>query len=111
MLLALMAAFQSTVRTAVRGYHVYREVWVRTIDEEFDCWQEAANREDRHAVAVYGGIHAEGYMHVQGLDTFFVKFRMYPSRSRSTTVEPRVDNQKFVTISIHLNRSFSPDRL
>ena len=48
-----MAAFQLTVWTAVCGYHVYREVWVPTVDEEFDCRQEADNREDKYAVAIY----------------------------------------------------------
>ena len=49
-----MAAFQLTVQTAVRGYYVYREVRVPIVDEEFDCQQEADNREDRYAVAVNG---------------------------------------------------------
>ena len=48
-----MAALQLTVQKAVRGYHVYKEVMVPTVDKEFDCWQEADNREDRYAVAVY----------------------------------------------------------
>ena len=30
-----MAAFELTVRTAVRGYHVYKEVWAPAIGEEF----------------------------------------------------------------------------
>ena len=49
-----MPAFQLTMRAAVQGYHVYREVWVPTVDKELDCQQEADNREDRYAVAVYG---------------------------------------------------------
>ena len=49
-----MAAFELKVRTAVRGYHVYREIWMSTIGDEFDCQQEPNNDEDRYAVAVYG---------------------------------------------------------
>ena len=49
-----MATFQLTVRTAVRGYNVYREVWVPLVDEEFDCRQDADNKEDRYVKAVYG---------------------------------------------------------
>ena len=51
------------MRTAVRGYHVYGEVLVLTIDEEFDCRQEADNREDRYAVAVYGDTQSSTCMY------------------------------------------------
>ena len=50
-----MAAFELTIRTAVRGYHVYKDSWTPTIGEEFVCRQERRNVHDRHAVAVYGG--------------------------------------------------------
>ena len=30
-----------------------KSVFRQLIDEQFDCWQEADNREDRYAVAVY----------------------------------------------------------
>ena len=52
-----MAAFQLIMRTTVQGYHVYKEVWVPKVDEEFDCWQEADNR---YAVAVYGDTQSSG---------------------------------------------------
>ena len=58
-----MAAFHLTLRTAVRGYYVYKEVWVRTVDEEFDCWHEADNREDRYAVTVYGDTQSSTCMY------------------------------------------------
>ena len=54
-----MAAFELTVRTAVRGYHVYKEVWAPAIGEEFVCgmgalqlvvaWAEASG-----TVEIYG---------------------------------------------------------
>ena len=55
-LLTEMAAFELTVRTAVRGYHVYREVWAPAIGEEFVCGQDRGNNHDRHVVSV----HKEG---------------------------------------------------
>ena len=55
-LLTEMAAFELTVRTAVRGYHVYKEVWAPAIGEEFVCGQDWGNDHDRHAVVV----HKEG---------------------------------------------------
>ena len=51
-----MAAFELTVRTAVRGYHMYKEVWAPTIGEEIVCGQKWGNDHDRHAVSV----HKEG---------------------------------------------------
>ena len=59
--LLIMAAFQLTVRTVVRGYHVYREVWVPTVDEEFDCRQEADNREDMQVCSSRLWRYAEQY--------------------------------------------------
>ena len=49
-----MAGFGFTVRTAVRGYHVYKDSWAPTVGEEFVCYRERANEHDRHVVAVYG---------------------------------------------------------
>ena len=49
-----MAAFELTVRTALRGHHKYKNSWMPTIVEEFVICQERANVHDRHAVAVYG---------------------------------------------------------
>ena len=49
-----MAAFTLTVRTAVRGYHVYNDIWAPAVGDEFDCRQEPSNEEDSYAVAVYG---------------------------------------------------------
>ena len=58
-----MAAFHLTVRIAVQGYHVYREVWVPTVDEKFYFRQEADNRADRYAVAVYGDTQSSTCMY------------------------------------------------
>ena len=51
-----MAAFELTVRTAVHGYHVYKEVWEPAIGEEIVCGQEQGNDHERHAILV----HKEG---------------------------------------------------
>ena len=51
-----MAAIDLTVRTAVCGYHIYKEVWAPAIGEKFVCGQEWGNDHDRHTVSV----HEEG---------------------------------------------------
>ena len=48
-----MAAFKSTVRTAVRGYHIHEEVWAPTVSEEF---VGVTITMSKHAVSV----HKEG---------------------------------------------------
>ena len=48
-----MATFTLTVQTAVRGYHVYKDIWAPAIRDELDCRQEPGNEEDSYAVAVY----------------------------------------------------------
>ena len=50
-----MAAFELTVQMAVRGYHIYKEVWAPAIGEEIVCGQEQDNDHDRHAVLVHKG--------------------------------------------------------
>ena len=52
-LLTEMVAFKLTVRTAVCGYHVYKDIWALTIGEEFVCRQERGNNRDRLAVSVH----------------------------------------------------------
>ena len=48
-----MAPFKLTVRTVVRGYHVYKEVWALAIGKEFVCHQDRGSDHDRHAVSVH----------------------------------------------------------
>jgi hypothetical protein len=48
-----MAAFQLTVSTAVRGYHVYKDVWFPELAETFHCQQDTNNKHDRYAVSVF----------------------------------------------------------
>ena len=40
------------MRTMVRGYHVYREIWLATVGEELSCMREVDNYRDPFAVAV-----------------------------------------------------------
>ena len=42
-----------TVRTAVQGYHMYKDIWAPAVEDEFDCWQEPGNKEDSYVIAVY----------------------------------------------------------
>ena len=59
-----MGAFEFTVRAAVQDYHIYKDTWTLTIDEEFVYSQELANEHDVHAIAVYGdGDRDEGIGH------------------------------------------------
>ena len=48
-----MATFQLIVDTVVRGYHVYKDIWLPETGESFLCRQESDNEHDRYAVAVY----------------------------------------------------------
>ena len=79
-----MAAFQLTVPTAVRGYHVHREVWVPTVDGEFDCQQETDNREDRYALAVYGDPQSSTVLGHLPCKTLYVSF-MFLEHDRTIT--------------------------
>ena len=47
-----MASFQLTVQTAIRGYHIYMDVWTSTIGENFNCNQERQNDADKYTVVV-----------------------------------------------------------
>ena len=40
----------SRVLFAVRGYHIYKDIWSAEIDSELPCCPESGNREDRYAV-------------------------------------------------------------
>ena len=48
-----MTAHSLVIQTAVRGYHVYRSVWVPTYGEEFVSLHESGNVADPHAMGVY----------------------------------------------------------
>ena len=38
---------------AVRGYHVYRRVWLPHVGQRLEAGRELGNAEDRFAIAVY----------------------------------------------------------
>lgn len=40
------------ITSCVRGYHVYRDRWTPTLNEDLTCLRERGNIEDPHAVAV-----------------------------------------------------------
>ena len=58
-----MATYDLKIITAVRGYHVYQEVWNPIVGEAFICQQENGNEHDAYAV---GTIRAEGGNEVIG---------------------------------------------
>ena len=39
----------------VRGYHVYKDIWIPVVREEFQCLREGRNQLDPFAVAVMRG--------------------------------------------------------
>ena len=41
-----------TLKSCVRGYHVYKDIWDATIGEELECARESENPADRYAVAM-----------------------------------------------------------
>ena len=47
-----MAAFEHTIESAIRGYHVYKDIWSPYMHEQLRTTQELGNSEDQHAVAV-----------------------------------------------------------
>ena len=48
-----------TADSVIRGYHVYKDIWVPIIGEILFCEQEPGNEEDRFAVA---GHHLSKYL-------------------------------------------------
>ena len=46
-----------TVDSFIRGYHVYKDIWVPIIGEVLFCEQEPGNEEDRFAVSKQGYIY------------------------------------------------------
>ena len=91
------------------GYHVYREVWVLAFDEEFDCRQEADNKEDRYAVAIYGDTQSTTFMYSAWtpLSNFACILHVHGAQR----YDHRQRKRKFVMISVLLNKTFSPDEL
>ena len=47
-----MSAFEHTIESVVRGFHVYKAIWVPVLDEVLQAKQEFDNEEDQYAVAV-----------------------------------------------------------
>ena len=47
-----MSSFELKIRTAVRGYHVYQDIWTPVLDEQFNCQQDTDNEHDRYAVKI-----------------------------------------------------------
>jgi len=47
-----MAGFEHSIDSAVRGFHVYKDVWSPSIHEQLRTTQELGNPEDEYAVAV-----------------------------------------------------------
>ena len=46
-------AFIYSIKTAVRGYHIYKEIWNAAIDEtELPCGREIVNALDPFAIAI-----------------------------------------------------------
>ena len=44
--------FSHTIESAVRGFHVYREVWIPYVNQVLQTRQEVGNSKDPYAVAV-----------------------------------------------------------
>lgn len=41
-----------TIAAMVRGYHIYRDIWQATVNEELACQREIGNAADPFAVAI-----------------------------------------------------------
>jgi len=51
-----------TIASVVRGYHIYQDIWVPTIDEELSCEREIGNSHDTFAVATRNEIGMVGHI-------------------------------------------------
>ncbi len=47
------SAFEHTMESAIRGYHIYQDVWVPVVNELLKTSQEHGNTVDNYAVAIY----------------------------------------------------------
>ena len=47
-----MARVKKDVPCCVRGYHIYKTIWLAAIGEVLECEREPTNAVDRYAVAV-----------------------------------------------------------
>lgn len=47
------SAFEHTVDSAVRGFHIYQDIWTPVLNEQLKTIQEHGNSKDQFAVAVY----------------------------------------------------------
>lgn len=48
----MAAAFEHTIESCVRGFHVYKDVWTPTLHERLQTRQDLGNTKDQYAVAV-----------------------------------------------------------
>ena len=51
----MAAAFEHTLESCVRGFHVYKEVWTPTLHECLQTRQDLGNPQDQYAIAVCRG--------------------------------------------------------
>ena len=54
--------YSFSVATAVRGFHVYKNVWEPTVDEVLLCEREIGNSHDTFAVAVRNSSEIVGHL-------------------------------------------------
>ena len=50
------------IAACIRGYHVYRAVWIAAVGQVFPCERETTNSSDRYAVAVINGQQTVGHL-------------------------------------------------
>ena len=51
----MAAAFEHTLESCVRGFHVYKDVWTPTLHECLQTRQDLGNLQDQYAIAVCRG--------------------------------------------------------
>ena len=51
-----------TIDSVIRGYHVYKDIWVPVLGDVLFCEQELENEEDRFAVAVVTDSNIVGHV-------------------------------------------------
>ena len=57
-----MDSISFSVEAMVRGYHVYRDIWIAAVGEVLPCEREPTNTVDCFAVAVKNGLDIVGHV-------------------------------------------------
>lgn len=76
------------ISTAVRGYHVYKDVWSPELGHKLECQHEPMNVHDSHAMGVYYNKKLVGHL-PKDISTYFHFFTIHSGEVRGEVTGPR----------------------